>query len=64
VAQPKARSLTDRVLLITGTSRGIGREMAARAAAGRARVGLLAKTGTPNPKNFYLPSTPLPSVLT
>lgn len=50
MAQPMPRSLKDRVLLITGASRGIGCAMAVRAAADGARVGLLAKTDTPNPK--------------
>lgn len=50
MAQPLPRSVKDRVLLITGASRGIGRAMAVRAAADGARVGLLAKTDTPNPK--------------
>ncbi|MBX5485814.1 MAG: SDR family oxidoreductase [Mycolicibacterium hassiacum] len=44
------RGLTDRVVVVTGASRGIGREIAVRAAADGARVALLAKTDTPNPK--------------
>jgi citronellol/citronellal dehydrogenase len=44
------RSLKDRVVVVTGASRGIGREIAVRAAADGARVALLAKTETPNPK--------------
>jgi citronellol/citronellal dehydrogenase len=44
------RSLRDCVVVVTGASRGIGREIAVRAAADGARVGLLAKTETPNPK--------------
>ncbi|WP_163737580.1 SDR family oxidoreductase [Mycobacterium gallinarum] len=44
------RTLRDCVVIITGASRGIGREIAVRAAADGARVGLLAKTDTPNPK--------------
>ncbi|MGV0793216.1 SDR family oxidoreductase [Mycolicibacterium sp. XJ1819] len=42
--------MKDRVVLVTGASRGIGREIAVRAAADGASVGLLAKTETPNPK--------------
>jgi NAD(P)-dependent dehydrogenase (short-subunit alcohol dehydrogenase family) len=37
-------------VLVTGASRGIGREIALRAAADGASVALLAKTETPNPK--------------
>jgi NAD(P)-dependent dehydrogenase (short-subunit alcohol dehydrogenase family) len=44
------RTLKDRVVLITGASRGIGRDIAVRAAADGASVALLAKTDTPNPK--------------
>jgi NAD(P)-dependent dehydrogenase (short-subunit alcohol dehydrogenase family) len=42
--------LAARVILVTGASRGIGREIAVRAAADGAMVALLAKTDTPNPK--------------
>jgi NAD(P)-dependent dehydrogenase (short-subunit alcohol dehydrogenase family) len=42
--------LKDRVVVVTGASRGIGREIAVRAAADGANVALLAKTETPNPK--------------
>ena len=44
------RTLKDRVVVVTGASRGIGREIAVRAAADGAAVALLAKTQTPNPK--------------
>ena len=44
------RTLKDRVVVVTGASRGIGREIAIRAAADGAAVALLAKTQTPNPK--------------
>jgi citronellol/citronellal dehydrogenase len=44
------RSLDHRVVVVSGASRGIGREIAIRAAADGARVALLAKTETPNPK--------------
>ncbi|CQD18575.1 SDR family oxidoreductase [Mycobacterium sp. 050272] len=44
------RTLKDRVVVITGASRGIGRDIAVRAAADGASVVLLAKTDTPNPK--------------
>jgi citronellol/citronellal dehydrogenase len=44
------RTLKDRVVIVTGASRGIGREIAIRAAADGAAVALLAKTDTPNPK--------------
>jgi len=44
------RTLKDRVIVVTGASRGIGAAIAVRAAADGAAVGLLAKTDTPNPK--------------
>ncbi len=44
------RTLNNRVVVITGASRGIGREIAIRAAADGAHVALLAKTATPHPK--------------
>ena len=44
------RTLKDRVVVVTGASRGIGREIAIRAASDGAAVALLAKTQTPNPK--------------
>jgi NAD(P)-dependent dehydrogenase (short-subunit alcohol dehydrogenase family) len=44
------RTLKDRVVVVTGASRGIGRDIAVRAAADGASVALLAKTDTPNPK--------------
>jgi NAD(P)-dependent dehydrogenase (short-subunit alcohol dehydrogenase family) len=47
---PDPRTLADRAVLVTGASRGIGREIAVRAAADGAMVALLAKTDTPNPK--------------
>lgn len=49
-----SRTLKDRVLVVTGASRGIGRAIAVRAAADGAAVALLAKTDTPNAK---LPGT-------
>jgi NAD(P)-dependent dehydrogenase (short-subunit alcohol dehydrogenase family) len=49
-----SRTLKDRVLVVTGASRGIGRAMAVRAAADGAAVALLAKTDAPNAK---LPGT-------
>jgi len=45
-----SRSLEGRVVVVSGASRGIGREIAVRAGADGARVALLAKTETPNPK--------------
>jgi NAD(P)-dependent dehydrogenase (short-subunit alcohol dehydrogenase family) len=54
VAKSSPRTLKDRVVLVTGASRGIGREIALRAAADGAAVALLAKTSAPNPK---LPGT-------
>jgi citronellol/citronellal dehydrogenase len=50
LGQPDPRTLTNRVVLVTGASRGIGRAIAVRVAADGARVALLAKTDTPNPK--------------
>jgi citronellol/citronellal dehydrogenase len=44
------RSLKDRVVVVTGASRGIGREIAVRVAADGAKVALIAKTDTPHPK--------------
>lgn len=44
------RTLRDRVVLVTGASRGIGREVAVRAARDGAKVALLARTDIPNPK--------------
>jgi NAD(P)-dependent dehydrogenase (short-subunit alcohol dehydrogenase family) len=44
------RSLRGRIVVVTGASRGIGRDIAIRAAADGARVALLAKTEVPNPK--------------
>jgi citronellol/citronellal dehydrogenase len=44
------RSLQGKVVIVSGASRGIGREIAVLAAADGARVALLAKTETPNPK--------------
>ena len=47
-------TLKDRTLFITGASRGIGREIALRAARDGARVAVAAKTAEPHPK---LPGT-------
>ncbi|BBX17182.1 SDR family oxidoreductase [Mycolicibacterium duvalii] len=43
-------TLKDRVVVVTGASRGIGAAIAVRAAQDGAAVALLAKTQTPNPK--------------
>jgi citronellol/citronellal dehydrogenase len=48
IAEP--HTLKDRVIIVTGASRGIGREIAVRFAADGALVALLAKTDTPHPK--------------
>ena len=50
VGSPDPRTLRDRVVVVTGASRGIGRDIAERAGADGATVVLLAKTDTPNPK--------------
>lgn len=47
-------SLKDKILFITGASRGIGREIAVRAAAQGAKVAIFSKTAAPHPK---LPGT-------
>jgi citronellol/citronellal dehydrogenase len=44
------RSLADRVVVVTGSSRGIGRQIALRAAADGAHLALIAKTLTPHPR--------------
>jgi citronellol/citronellal dehydrogenase len=44
------RNLRDRVVVVTGASRGIGRDIAVRVAVDGACVALLAKTEVPNPK--------------
>ena len=54
MSEPESRSLANRVLFITGASRGIGRAIALRAARDGARVAIAAKTDTPHPK---LPGT-------
>lgn len=46
----RPRTLKDRVVVVTGASRGIGAAIAVRAAKDGAAVALLAKTETPNPK--------------
>jgi NAD(P)-dependent dehydrogenase (short-subunit alcohol dehydrogenase family) len=60
------RSLKDRVVVVTGASRGIGREIAVRAAVDRARddssgYRLAARDEDLTP-GFYLSTTPLPTL--
>ncbi|MGH3638686.1 MAG: SDR family oxidoreductase [Mycobacterium sp.] len=50
MSKPDPRTLSGRVVVVTGASRGIGAAIAVRAAADGAAVALLAKTETPNPK--------------
>jgi NAD(P)-dependent dehydrogenase (short-subunit alcohol dehydrogenase family) len=50
VSNSDPRSLKDRVIVVTGASRGIGAAIAVRAAADGASVALLARTDTPNRK--------------
>ena len=50
MSNPDPRTLKDRVVVVTGASRGIGAAIAIRAAEDGAAVALLAKTDTPNPK--------------
>ena len=50
MSNPDPRTLRDRVVVVTGASRGIGAAIAVRAAEDGAAVALLAKTSTPNPK--------------
>ncbi|CAN5807407.1 NAD(P)-dependent oxidoreductase [soil metagenome] len=50
MGSPDQRMLSGRVMVVTGASRGIGREIALRAAQEGAAVALLAKTDTPNPR--------------
>ncbi|MFX1269752.1 MAG: SDR family NAD(P)-dependent oxidoreductase, partial [Promethearchaeota archaeon] len=47
-------SLKDKVLFITGASRGIGKAIALRAANDGAKIAVVAKTAEPHPK---LPGT-------
>ena len=47
-------ALAGRLVLVTGASRGVGREIAVRVAAEGARIGLLAEADTPHLK---LPGT-------
>lgn len=50
MAGGRRRTLVDQVVVVTGASRGIGREIAVRVAADGARVAILARTEAPNPK--------------
>ena len=44
------RSLKNKIIVITGASRGIGREMALRFAKETCKIAILGKTETPHPK--------------
>ena len=54
MTEPAAKPLAGKTLIMSGGSRGIGLEIAKRAAADGANITLIAKTDTPNPK---LPGT-------
>ena len=53
-------TLNDKTLFISGGSRGIGLEIALRAARDGANIALIAKTGEPHPRVSPAPSSPRP----
>src|ERR1700731_4662547 len=54
MTEQRSKPLAGRTMIMSGGSRGIGLEIAKRAAGGRANITLIAKTAQPHPK---LPGT-------
>ena len=50
IDKPEQMSLTNKTVIITGSSRGIGREIALKCAQNGANIVIIGKTATPHPK--------------